>query len=122
MTHERLMKKLILLMLLIPSIAFSARLTTDPVDPTTCGGDEQPTCPTTATIYRYTDTTYTDGVIVAEDIPLEADMSLDYNLVDEPAGVNYYKAFHKDAHGGSSKLSNPTVLGSSAPQNLRLSP
>ena len=110
------MKKLILAILLIPSIAAGAPfLVSDPVDPATCGSGELPNCPTMATIYE-------DDVIIAQDVPVEADMSIRYDLAGRSAGVHKYKAIYQDALGGLSLESNPTMLGSDEPKNLRLTP
>ena len=112
------MKKLILAIAILAmavSVSAAPLLVSDPVDPATCGGVEQPTCPTMATIYE-------DDVIIAQDVPVEADMSINYDLAGRPPGVHKYKAIYQDALGGLSLESNPTMLGSESPKNLRLTP
>ena len=111
------MKTLIIFMvLLLATSAYSApRLVTDPVDPATCGGTNQPTCPVSATCYE-------DGVEFVTEHPVETDMSINVDLADRPAGVHKYTCIYHDEFGGLSLQSNPTQLGSAAPQGLRLSP
>ena len=112
------MKKLFLVLaILVMAVSVSAApfLVCDPVDPATCGTGELPNCPTMVTIYE-------DDVIIAQDVPVEADMSISYDLVDRPPGVHKYKAIYQDALGGLSLESNPTMLGSESPKNLRLTP
>ena len=112
------MKKLFLILAILAmavSVSAAPFLVSDPVDPSTCGSGELPNCPTMATIYE-------DDVIIAQDVPVEADMSINYDLAGRPAGVHKYKAIYQDAVGGLSLESNPTMLGSDEPKNLRLTP
>lgn len=108
---------ILLWILLVSTSAIAAPfLVSDPVDPATCGGTDQPTCPVKATIYYQKATSYNPIVwgpqtLLEKDWPLEADMSLNYDLIDLSPGVYKFTSVATDGSGGKSVLSNPTMLG-----------
>ena len=112
------MKRLILVLLLIPSVAIGAPfLISDPVDPLGCGASGQPMCPVSADVLQ-------DGVVVASEIPLQSDMSIKYDLVSMPTSEYTYTAIYRDEIGRVSIASNPYLLLETAlpPLNVRVIP
>lgn len=102
--------------LVFPTTVFAAPyLVSDPVDPASCGGTDQPTCPVSFTVYE-------DGTAIANEIAVEADMSIKFDLDGRPPGNHRYTAIYHDEFGGISLVSNPTQLGPLAPSGMRLSP
>ncbi len=125
------MKKIFILTLaigfcFISTLAFSAPfIVSDPVDPATCGGADQPNCPVSYTLYEQTrqpDGTYGDQVAIATGQAVEPDMSIRFDAQGRPAGNHRYTAVYLDSVGGVSVLSNPTQLGPLEPQGLKLTP
>ena len=106
------MKALILVLLWTSGALAAPFLISDPPDP--CGQSGQPACPVSATIYA-------DGAVIADDVPLQPDMSIRYDLMTRPVAEVTYTATYKDAMGDHSDLSDPYLLLAppASPKGLR---
>jgi len=82
-----------------------------------CGNAGQPECPVMVEIFE-------DGVSIIDNHPVEADMSIRYDVGGRPTGEHTYAAKFIDQYGRKSELSDPFVLlsVSDAPQALNLTP
>ena len=108
--------RILIAFLLMASVAFAEPfLVSDPYGP--CGESGQSACPVTATIYE-------NGVVVADNVALQPDYSIKYDLSTMPTDEINYTATYKDALGRVSNVSNPYLLlkKGHAPLNLRASP
>ncbi len=99
------MKKLflaILAVLVMVSICQAGPyLISDPYGP--CGDEELTECPVSATIYA-------DGIIVADNIALENDLSIRYDISGLPNEEHVYTATYTDKYGRTSEHSDPCLL------------
>ena len=105
--------RILLATLLFATNALAAPLViSDPPDP--CGESGQTACPVSAAIYA-------DGVMIADDVSLQPDMSISYDLLTRPVSEVTYTATYKDAMGDHSDPSNPYLLLAppASPKNLR---
>lgn len=123
------MKTIIILAIVcFTSAGFAAPyLRSDAIDPATCGAVDQSPCPVSTTIEQQTAVSlrplsWGPPVTIATEIPLEPDMSINYDLNGISPGVYRFRAIHHDAFGGVSVLSNPTTLGPAPPLNLNMVP
>ena len=82
-----------------------------------CGSTGQPECPISAQIFA-------DGVMIADNVPLEPDMSFKYDIGGMPTGEIAYTAKFIDKYGRASVMSAPLQLlaAPGEPMNLQLQP